>query len=357
MLHSGIDKHKDNCFIVTVNDEGKVLREARVKNSVAALTAYFASFGKEPHQAVVESTTGWYWLDDLLTSLGIELILAHAKYLRAIAYVKVKTDQMDAHTLAHLLRLGYIPAAHKISRALRDTRDLCRARLRLVYKRTGCYNSIHRLGEKYNCDHLIDADKEIVPDSLPELVKEQVHCQLAQIALLNTQIVNFEKLVRERLVESDDVRRLLGAPAVGLVTAFTLYLEIDGIERFETEKQFFSYSRVVPGADNSNKTVRHKSGNKDGNKYLRIALSDAAIHAIRYYPEFRRFYQKQLRRHNKPIALTLVAKEMARIVYHILKDKTEYQGLKGQPIERQKQPVRLRRVRRRSALSPEKAQG
>jgi hypothetical protein len=24
MLHAGIDKHKDNCFIVTVNDEGKV---------------------------------------------------------------------------------------------------------------------------------------------------------------------------------------------------------------------------------------------------------------------------------------------------------------------------------------------
>jgi transposase len=352
MLYSGIDKHKDNCFIVTVNEQGTVLKEARVKNTVAALTAYFTSFGSEPHRAVVESTTGWYWLDDLLSSLGIEMLLAHAKYLRAIAYVKVKTDRMDAHTLAHLLRLGYVPEAHKISRELRDTRDLTRARLRLVYKRTACYNSIHRPGEKYNCDHLIDADKALFPEELPALVKEQIQCQVAQIALLNSQTARLEKLVRERLVESDDVRRLLGAPAVGLVTAFTLYLEIDGIERFETEKQFFSHTRVVPGANNSNKTLRHKSGNKEGNKYLKIALTDAAVHAIRYYPEFRRFYQKQLRRHKKAITLTLVAKEMARIVYHILKDKTEYTGLKGQPIERQKQPVRLRRVRRRLTLSP-----
>lgn len=353
MLHSGIDKHKDNSFIVTVNDQGTTVKEARVKNTVEALTAYFTSCGSEPHRAVVESTTGWYWLDDLLSSLGIELTLAHAKYLRAIAYVKVKTDRMDAHTLAQLLRLGYIPVAHKISRELRDVRDLTRARLRLVYRRTACYNSIHRLGEKYNCDHLIDADKGILPVSLPDLLQDQIRYQLAQIQLLNTQIADIEKRVREHLVESDDVRRLLTAPAVGLVTAFSLYLEIDGIERFPTEKQFFSYTRVVPGADNSNHTVRHKSGNKDGNKYLKIALTDAAVHAIRYYPEFRRFYQKQLRRHKKAIALTLVAKEMARIVYHILKDKTEYQGLKGQPIERQKQPIPLRHVRRRPPVSPE----
>ena len=337
MLHSGIDKHKDNCFIVTVNDQGTVLKEARVKNSTAALTAYFTSFGPaEKHRAVVESTTGWYWLDDLLTSLGIELILAHAKYLKAIAYAKVKTDRVDAHTLAQLLRLDYIPRAHKIRLEFREVRDLTRARLRLVYKRTGCYNSIHRLGEKFNCDHLIDADKQVIPEDLPALVKEQIQCHVAQITLLNTQITRLEKLVQDRLIESEDVHRLLWVPALGPVTAFSLYLEVDGIERFETEKKFFSYARVVPGADNSNKTRHHKSGNKDGNKYLKIALSEAATHAIQFYPEIRRFYQKMYRRSNEAIARTLVAKEMARIVYHILKEKSSYRGFKGQPIERQK---------------------
>ena len=55
MLHSGIDKHKDNCFIVTVNDQGTIVREARVENSIDALSAYFHSFAKEEHRAVVES--------------------------------------------------------------------------------------------------------------------------------------------------------------------------------------------------------------------------------------------------------------------------------------------------------------
>jgi hypothetical protein len=32
----------------------------------------------------------------------------------------------------------------------------------------------------------------------------------------------------------------------------------------------------------------------------------------------------------------VVAKELPRIVYHVLKNKTEYRGLKGQPISHQK---------------------
>ena len=353
MLYSGIDKHKDNCFIVTVNEQGKVVKEARVRNCAALLTEYFHSFPAEEEQrAVLESTAGWYWLDDLLTSLGIHLFLAHAKYLKAIAWAKVKTDRVDARTLAHLLRLGYIPEAHKVSREWRELRDLTRARLRLVQRRTACYNRIHHVAGNYNCDHILDVDKAVIPDELPALAREEVECQAAQIRLLNVQIDRLEQLVDVRLATNADLQRLFGAPAIGRITGVSVYLEIDGIERFGTEKQFFSYARVVPGAANSNRTMRHKSGSKEGNPYLRTAFSDAAVHAVRLYPEIRRFYQKHLRRRKKAIALTLVSKEMARIVYHILKDKTEYQGFKGQPIERRKRyPVRLHRSAGGSAVA------
>jgi hypothetical protein len=92
---------------------------------------------------------------------------------------------------------------------------------------------------------------------------------------------------------------------------------------------------LVPAADNSNRSVHHRSS-KDGNKYLKIAFSDAAVHAIQYYPEYKRFFQKRARRSNEAIARTCVAKELARIVYHILKNKQPYKGFKGQEISRQK---------------------
>ena len=131
MYYSGIDLHSDNSYITTMDDNGTIVKRQRVANDDKLVLEYFHSL-PDPHKAVVESTTGWYWLDDLLTDNGIELILAHAKYLKAICYAKVKTDKIDSKTLALLLRLGLIPRAHKISRELRGLRDTMRIRLRLV---------------------------------------------------------------------------------------------------------------------------------------------------------------------------------------------------------------------------------
>ena len=57
----------------------------------------------------------WYWLRDLLVPQGIDLRLAHTKFLKAIAYAKVKTDAVDSTILAQLLRTGLNPGARHAS--------------------------------------------------------------------------------------------------------------------------------------------------------------------------------------------------------------------------------------------------
>ncbi len=352
MFYSGIDLHKDNCFITTVDDSGEIVKQERLRNIPEIILAYFASL-PGPHKSVVECTAGWYWLDDLLDAHGIELILAHAKYLKAISYAKVKTDKVDSETLAKLLRLDSIPQAHKIRRDLRDLRDVMRARLRLVQKRTSCCVSIHNLGRKLNCDDQLVIEERTTVENLPEAYRLHLRNLYEQIDLLETQILDLEHFLQPVLIPNDDIQRLVWVPGMGKVTAFTVYLEADGIERFRSDKHFVSYCRLVPGAKNSNKSIRHKSGCKDGNKYLRVAFTDMAVHAIQYFPEYRRLYQKILRRSNEPIARTVVAKELARIVYHILKNKTEYRGLKGQPISHQK-ATQYPRLKRRPVATPGK---
>jgi transposase len=279
---------------------------------------------------------GWYWLSDLLEAQNIELVLAHAKYLKAISYAKVKTDKVDSQTLATLLRMKMIPQAHKISRELRDIRDVMRMRLRFVQKRTRCIVAVHTIGRKYNCDDQIAIERQTIPDILPEPYKLQVHLLYQQITLLHQHILTLEKSLHTVLIPNADIQRLLWIPGIGKTTAFTIYLEIDGIERFSSDKHFVSYCRLVPGAHNSNKTLRQKSGNKDGNKYLKLAFSDIAVRAIQYYPEYRALYKRLCRRTNEPVARTVVAKEIAKIVYYILKNKSDYRGLKGQPMSRVK---------------------
>lgn len=321
--YSGIDLHSDNCYITTIDSDGKICKEQRVPNAELRITSYFNSLPGE-HSAVVESTTGWYWLNDLLESIGIDLVLAHAKYLKAISYAKVKTDKVDAYTLAMLLRQNLIPKAHKISRELRDFRDTMRARARIVKQRTVSLTRRHGLGMKFN-----------FTDSLPEQSQLQDALLEEQSSFFEQQILTLEKSLHPSLIHNDDIQRLLYIPGIGKVTAFSIYLEIDGIERFPTDKQFFSYCRLVPSAKNSNRHAKQRSS-KDGNKYLKIAFADAAVHAIQYYPEIRGFYNKMVRRSNEPVARAIVAKELAKIVYYVLKNKTPYRGFKGLPISHQK---------------------
>ncbi len=64
MYCTGIDDHKDNCFLTTVNDAGAVVKRARMRNEPALILDYFHGL-PGPHRAVVESTANWYWLSDL----------------------------------------------------------------------------------------------------------------------------------------------------------------------------------------------------------------------------------------------------------------------------------------------------
>ncbi len=141
MLYSGIDLHKRSVVIATVDERGTVVREESLPACRAAVTCYFRQL-PEPSIVTVEATSSWYWLHDLLEDGSVPLTLAHAKFVKAIAYAKVKTDAVDALTLAHLHRADLIPRAHMVSSELRPLRDLLRTRLHLVQKRTSAKNSV-----------------------------------------------------------------------------------------------------------------------------------------------------------------------------------------------------------------------
>jgi transposase len=334
MLYTGIDLHKRSVVIATIDEGGRIVREESVPASRAAVARYFQRL-PEPTVATVEATSSWYWLRDLLEQEHVPLTLAHAKFVKAIAYAKVKTDAVDALTLAQLHRADLIPRAHMVSPEMRPLRDLLRTRLHLVEKRTSAKNSVQRLLEKFNVPE---------PTQLPDEATLQASLYAEQIELLVDQIHRIEQQLQPQLIPDPDIQRLLWIPGVGKLVAFTLYLEIDGIERFDSVKRFFSYCRVVPGADNSAGKRRH-GRRKDGNRYLKIALSHAAVRAIQYFPEIKHFYQRKARQKNPALARTLVQKEIARAVYVVLHDQVDFNHtFKGQPLSTRKKPQWPRRA-------------
>ena len=328
MFFTGIDLHKAFVYLTTVDGNGKIVKQEKIYNDPMKILNYFWSIPGN-HRAVVESTIGWYWITDLLRENNIDIILANPRNLKAIAQTKVKTDKVDSQILAQLLRIDFIPEAFQISPQLRDKRDLMRARLNLMHRKTAVVNSVHRLLEKFN---LTD------PDDLTGLYQFQFQQLDRHVDFLKHQIKELEKTIYPLVIINDDVQRLIWIPGIGKISAFTIYLEIGNFSRFPTEKQFFSYSRVVPAAYNSGGKCKHNpKESKAGNKYLKIVFNDAAVNAYSQYPVIREFYNRKCRKKNKHLARNLVAKELARIAYHICTKKCNYDfTFKGKPLTRKK---------------------
>jgi transposase len=322
---TGLDLHKRTLTAATLDAEGAVVATAKMPCRAPTLRAYFAQIPGQ-HAATVECTTGWYWVKDALAGTA-DLHLAHAKGVKAISAAKVKTDSADAAMLAHLLRTDLLPEAHMISDDLRPLRDVLRTRLRLVERRVGAQNSIARLLEKHNVQDVAELDA---------LGRLQAEAHIEQAELLHAQIKRLEKALHPHLVPDADVQRLLRIPGIGKACAFTIRLEVDDIARFDTERDFFSYCRVVPGADNSGARVRHKRS-RDGNRYLKMTFAHAAVRAMQYYPEIRAWYGSKKRRKPDIVARALVGKEIARIVYHVLRKQEDFNGrFKGVALSRTK---------------------
>src|SRR5690625_919751 len=297
MIHVGIDLHSNNMVNVALNSNGEVIRREKLPVSEKALDKFFGSFG-EPVQTMVECTSNWYWLSDWFRSHDISLTLAHAKMVKAISYAKVKTDKVDAKTLAELLRADLIPQAHQIEADRRDSRELTRGRLRMVHRREGLQSSVWNLAAKYNV-HIEEVGWryprqliEWLEEQLPEVAWIESQLVIDQILQLQRHIGQMEEAIEDQGDFTPELELIQPVPGVGLVTGWTILGEIGDITRFPSDKQFSSYCRLVPGSKNSGGSRRHKSGNKDGNKYLRLAFGQAAISAYSRYGPVKKFYNK-----------------------------------------------------------------
>lgn len=336
MIYLGIDLHTRNMTICAVSSNGKKMGEWKLENDTVLLDNLIRNF-EEPVMAVVEATSSWYWLADWAENHNIELILAHAKMLKAIAYAKVKTDSVDAHTMAQLLAADLIPKAHMVMGQQRELRELLRARLRMVWRRCKVQDSLYNLLFKYNVPipkypfRDLNRLETHFKNHLPAAASLEAGLQLNQFRLLESQVHQIEKKIDAQRPDFPDYERISQVPGIGKVSSWSILAEVGDITRFKSDKHFVSYCRLVPGAADSGGKRRHKSRNKDGNKYLKVAFSQAAIAAVSFYPPVRSFYNKIRRRSGKHVARTVVAKELARIVYFMLSRNESYKGFKGKP--------------------------
>jgi transposase len=160
--------------------------------------------------------------------------------LKAIGGSKKKNDQVDARTIADLLRCNLLPECYMAPSEVRELRRVLRYRNLVVRQATRMKNRIAGLlmetGTPYNKQRLhgrayfseLLKNLEEVPASLRALLK----LSRAQLEFFATVQKRLLKGLHENAELSQRVERLKTIPGVGEIVALTWALEIGEVERF-----------------------------------------------------------------------------------------------------------------------------
>src|SRR5918997_1410710 len=144
-LYGGIDLHSNNCVVVLLDEEDRVVYEKRLPNDLGYLLLELAPYQGRVDGLVVESTFNWYWLVDGLMEAGYPVHLANTAAIVQYAGLKYTDDRSDARWLAHLLRLKLLPEGYIYPKAERAVRDLLRKRAHLVRQHTANVLSVQNI--------------------------------------------------------------------------------------------------------------------------------------------------------------------------------------------------------------------
>jgi len=272
----------------------------------------------------MEACYGWAFVYDALEGHAEGIVLSHPKKTKAVASARIKTDKIDATVLAQLLRMDFLPTAYIPERKVRDLRDLLRHRAYLVRSRTGLKNRVHALLARYGIRHgFSDLFGKAGRAFLTELELRPTHQlgledNLFLIDALNQRIKGVTKRIDALAQQDERATWLMSMPGIGPYSAMLILAEVGDIARFPSPKQLCSYAGLVPSVHESGDRTRYGRITKEGSRWLRWIMVEAAQQASRRPGRLRRFHERVARKHGRKTAHVALARKMLEIVYYLL---------------------------------------
>ena len=320
----GLDYHQDSVQVCVEGRDGLVLANRRCRNDIAEIVDVAERCG-EVVSAAIESCTGAASLaDELVTRAEWLVNLAHPGFVSRMKQNPDKTDFTDAHLLADLERVGYLPKVWLASQEVRELRRLVRYRQQLVDDRRNIKLRVSALlrDQRVRCPDASPWTKRwkewvLTAENLSEQSRWIIQRQLRRFALVLESIAEVEAYLREVTAEDTLVKALQTDPGIGPVTAWTIRAEIGRFDRFRTGKQVSRFCGLSPRNASSGARQADAGLIQAGNRQLRATLMEAAHRMIRFHPRWVKFAGKLLDR-GKPkcVVVAAVANRWMRWLFH-----------------------------------------
>jgi transposase len=325
----GLDVHKQFIQVCELDGKATNRKQYRIGGSAEEIDRWAQALGARD-QVVLETTFHSWAIHAIVSRYAGRVVVANSLQVKAIAYAKIKTDKVDAYTLARLLRADFLPSVELPDEKTWALRQLVSHRRLLVKQRVALKNTVlatfHRClisppeGDAFTSRgrrwmrsiELSAAERFLVDNALDLLEAIEMRLEAADQELLKTAAIE------------EQAHLLMTIPGVGVTVAVGLLAAIGDISRFPSPGQLASYFGLVPRVSQSAGRCHHGRITKAGPGNARsLAIEAAQMLARSPSPIATTFYRVRRKKgHN--VAVTALARKLIVLVWYMLQNGEPY---------------------------------
>lgn len=326
-FYVGIDVSKqwfDASLLVVENGAKKPMQTQQFDNTKTGLNEFKkwlnndAHFAKENCFIVIENTGVYHrQIASFCEAEKLFLHIGNAAHLKwSMGITRGKNDAVDSERLCTYCykHIEDIKATPVLSPELQQLKDLHTMRNLLIANKGAQERYLKELKESKSANDMKQMER-IANDAIEGIKKsiEKINIAMQNIVLNDNEIkANFDLL--------------LSVPGVGKVIAMYLICCTYNFNNNKSGKELASYAGVVPFGHSSGSSIKGRNKvHKMSNKELKALLHLAALTCIKYYPEFKEYYDRKKAegKHSNAVINALKNKILLRVAA-VIKSKTKY---------------------------------
>ncbi len=244
-------------------------------------------------------------------------------------HVDVKTDKVNAGTLARLYAAGYLPEIWTPDAETERLRRLVARRYQVVRHRTRLKNEMHAILHSHlisKCPHsdLFNGrgrawlSRQPVPDDERAAIERHIR----ELDRLAEDLDLLDREIAKGALDDPAVKRLMTITGVNLIVAAGLMAAIGEIARFSSPQKLVSYFGLNPRVRQSGLGAAHHGRiSKIGRSHARAMLVEAAWAAAKTPGPLHAFF---VRIRARQVAAVAVARKLAVLCWHMLSKEEDY---------------------------------
>jgi transposase len=315
---------------VAILENGK-LRDAGKIDLDRNRLLQFAKKLKADDEIVIEATGNTSAIVRLLSPFVGRVVISNPILVRAIAWAKVKTDKIDAATLAKLHASGFLPEVWMPDEETEMRRRVTAERTQLVSQMTRLKNRIHSVLHA----NLIPPYKGVLfskrgrawleAQPLSEDQRRVVLRHAGELDRLAVELAEVEKGLAQKALDEPLVKRLMTIAGVNAIIAMSVLAAIGDIQRFSSPQKLVSYFGLNPRVRQSGeRPAYHGRITKQGRAHARSMLVEAAWVISGVPGPLRAFFIRIKDKRGKQVAAVATARKLAVIVWHMLSKSEDF---------------------------------